>query len=170
MDEALLDGPSAMSTFLKLLTTEPDIAKVPLCIDSSDFRVVEAGLKASQGKPIVNSISLKEGEEDFLSKAKTIKRFGAAVVVMAFDENGQATTVEDKVSICKRSYKLLTEKIGVDPQDIIFDPNILTVATGISDHDEYGLNFLLATKRIKSECPGARVSGGVSNFSFSFRG
>lgn len=170
MDEGLLDGKAAMSRFLNLIATEPDICKVPMCIDSSNFEVIEAGLKVIQGKCIVNSISLKEGEEDFLQKARIIKKHGAAVVVMAFDETGQAVDIENKVSICQRSYKLLTEKVGFDPNDIIFDPNILTVATGIEEHNVYGINFIEATKLIKSTCPGARVSGGVSNFSFSFRG
>ncbi|XP_018014823.1 methionine synthase [Hyalella azteca] len=170
MDEGLLDGVAAMTKFLNLIATEPDVCKVPLCIDSSDFAVVEAGLKASQGKGIVNSISLKEGEQDFLAKARLVKRYGAALVVMAFDEQGQATTVEDKVRICHRSYVLLTSVVGIDPQDIIFDPNILTVATGIPEHNEYGLNFLKSIKEIKAKCPGARISGGVSNFSFAFRG
>ncbi|XP_042865202.1 methionine synthase-like isoform X2 [Penaeus japonicus] len=170
MDEGLLDGKAAMSRFLNLIATEPDICKVPMCIDSSNFEVIEAGLKVIQGKCIVNSISLKEGEEDFLQKARIIKKHGAAVVIMAFDETGQAVDIENKVNICQRSYKLLTEKVGFDPNDIIFDPNILTVATGIEEHSVYGINFIEATKLIKSTCPGARVSGGVSNFSFSFRG
>uniref|UniRef100_A0A2P2I5S8 Methionine synthase n=1 Tax=Hirondellea gigas TaxID=1518452 RepID=A0A2P2I5S8_9CRUS len=170
MDEGLLDGITAMTKFLNLIATEPDVCKIPLCIDSSNFAVVEAGLKVSQGKNIVNSISLKEGEQDFLYKAKLIKRYGAAVVVMAFDEEGQATDTENKVKICQRSYKLLVEKIGMNPQDIIFDPNILTIATGMEEHNEYGVNFLEATKLIKEKCPGARISGGVSNFLFSFRG
>ncbi|KAF2351973.1 Cobalamin (vitamin B12)-binding domain [Trinorchestia longiramus] len=170
MDEGLLDGCAAMTKFLNLVATEPDVCKVPLCIDSSDFSVVEAGLKVSQGKSIVNSISLKEGERDFINKASLVRRYGAAVVVMAFDEDGQATTAEDKVRICQRSYALLTSAVGMDPQDIIFDPNILTIATGIEEHNVYGINFLKATKEIKATCPGCRISGGVSNFSFSFRG
>ncbi|CAG5115167.1 unnamed protein product, partial [Candidula unifasciata] len=170
MDEGMLDGISAMTTFVNLIASEPEIARVPLCIDSSNFSVIEAGLKCSQGKCIVNSISLKEGEVDFLKKAKTVKRFGAAVVVMAFDEEGQATDSERKVAICTRSYNLLTQKLGYNPNDIIFDPNILTIATGIEEHNEYGITFIEATAIIKKTLPGARVSGGVSNFSFSFRG
>lgn len=170
MDEGLLDGPAAMSRFLKLISTEPDICKVPICIDSSNFEVIETGLKVIQGKSVVNSISLKESEEDFICKAKLIKKYGAAVVVMAFDENGQAVDIDGKVRICQRSYKILVEKVGFNPNDIIFDPNILTVATGIEEHSVYGINFIEATKIIKATCPGARVSGGVSNFSFSFRG
>ena len=170
MDEGMLDGVSAMSKFCNLISSEPDIAKVPLCIDSSDFAVVEAGLKCSQGKCVVNSISLKEGVDDFVTKAKIIRRYGAAVVVMAFDETGQATDEDRKVEICTRSYNILVNVVGFPPTDIIFDPNILTVATGMSEHDNYGVEFLQATSRIKALCPGAKVSGGVSNFSFSFRG
>ena len=170
MDEGMLDGVAAMSKFVNLITTEPEIACVPLCIDSSNFAVIEAGLKCTQGKCIVNSISLKEGEEDFVSKARTIKRYGAAVVVMAFDEEGQATDAERKVAICTRSYRILTDKVGFNPNDIIFDPNILTIATGMEEHNEYGITFIEATKTIKKTLPGARISGGVSNLSFSFRG
>lgn len=170
MDEGMLDGVAAMTKFCNLIASEPDIAKVPLCIDSSDFRVIEAGLKCSQGKCIVNSISLKEGEEDFIKKATIIKRHGAAVVVMAFDEQGQAADEDPKVAICERSFKILTERVGFNPNDIIFDPNILTIATGMTEHDNYGRDFIGATKRIKERCPGCRISGGVSNFSFSFRG
>ncbi|BFZ11644.1 hypothetical protein BsWGS_14683 [Bradybaena similaris] len=170
MDEGMLDGVSAMTTFVNLIASEPEIARVPLCIDSSNFLVIEAGLKCAQGKCIVNSISLKEGEEDFLKKAKTIKQYGAAVVVMAFDEEGQATDTARKVAICTRSYNLLTQRLGFNPNDIIFDPNILTIATGIDEHNEYGITFIEATSIIKKTLPGARVSGGVSNFSFSFRG
>ncbi|KAB7503630.1 Methionine synthase [Armadillidium nasatum] len=170
MDEGMLDGKMAMTRFLNLIATEPDICKVPLCIDSSKFEVIEAGLKVTQGKSIVNSISLKEGEEDFITKAKCIKRHGAAVVVMAFDEEGQATDADSKVRICQRSYRILTDLVGFDPSDIIFDPNILTIATGIEEHNDYGVHFINATKIIKETCPGARISGGVSNFSFSFRG
>lgn len=169
MDEGMLDGVAAMTKFCNLISSEPDIAKVPLCIDSSDFDVVMAGLKCIQGKCIVNSISLKEGVNDFVKKAKLIKRYGAAVVVMAFDEDGQATGEDRKVDICTRSYNILVNVVGFNPSDIIFDPNILTVATGMSEHDNYGVEFLRATTRIKALCPGARVSGGVSNFSFSFR-
>ena len=143
---------------------------MPLCIDSSNFRVIEAGLKCCQGKCIVNSISLKEGEEDFIRKASLIRRFGAAVVVMAFDDKGQAADMERKVEICVRSFKLLVDRVGFNPNDIIFDPNILTIATGIEEHNTYGMAFIEATRRIKQQCPGCRVSGGVSNISFSFRG
>ncbi|XP_035666678.1 methionine synthase-like [Branchiostoma floridae] len=170
MDEGMLDGKAAMARFLNLIATEPEICKVPLCIDSSNFSVIEAGLKCAQGKCIVNSISLKEGEEDFLRKARTIRRYGAAVVVMAFDETGQATDVEHKVQICTRSYRLLVDKVGFNPCDIIFDPNILTIATGMEEHNEYAINFIEATKIIKKTLPGCRVSGGLSNLSFSFRG
>ncbi len=170
MDEALLDSEKAMRDFLLLLSTEPDIARVPVMVDSSKFSVIEAGLKCLQGKSIVNSISLKEGEAEFLRQAKICRRFGAAVVVMAFDEAGQADTVERKVSICQRAYRLLTEEAGIDPTDIIFDPNIFAVATGIEEHNEYAINYIEATRIIKQTCPGAKVSGGVSNLSFSFRG
>ncbi|MCL4134745.1 UNVERIFIED_CONTAM: hypothetical protein GTU68_059102, partial [Idotea baltica] len=170
MDEGLLDGKVAMTRFLNLIATEPDICKVPLCVDSSNFEVIEAGLKVTQGKCIVNSISLKEGEEDFVSKASKIKKYGAAVVVMRLIEEAQATDTENKVRIRQRSFRLLTEKVGLSPSDIIFDPNILTIATGIEEHANYGLYFIEATKIIKATCPGCRVSGGVSNFSFSFRG
>lgn len=170
MDEGMLDGVDAMTTFVNLIASEPEISKVPLCIDSSNFDVVVAGLKCCQGKCVVNSISLKEGEEDFLRKANIIRKFGGAVVVMAFDEEGQATDKERKVEICTRSYNLLTQKLGFNPNDIIFDPNILTIATGIEEHNTYGISFIEATRTIKETLPGARVSGGVSNFSFSFRG
>ncbi|KAH3854032.1 hypothetical protein DPMN_096571, partial [Dreissena polymorpha] len=170
MDEGMLDGVVAMTKFVNLIASEPDIAKVPLCIDSSNFAVIEAGLKCTQGKCIVNSISLKEGEQDFVEKALRIKHYGAAVVVMAFDEKGQATESERKVEICTRSYNILVNKVGFNPNDIIFDPNILTIATGMEEHDRYGVEFIEATKKIKETLPGARVSGGVSNFSFSFRG
>lgn len=170
MDEGMLDGIKAMSKFVNLISSEPDIAKVPLCIDSSNFAVVEAGLKCTQGKCIVNSISLKEGEKDFIEKASKVKEYGAAVVVMAFDEEGQATDTARKVEICTRSYRILVDKVGFNPNDIIFDPNILTIATGMEEHNAYGISFIEATKQIKDTLPGARVSGGVSNFSFSFRG
>merc|ERR1719278_2207129 len=170
MDEGLLDGPAAMAKFCNLISSEPDISKVPLCIDSSNFEVIEAGLKTSQGKCVINSISLKAGEEDFIEKARIIKRFGGAVVVMAFDEEGQAADRDRKVEICQRSYKILVEKVGFNPQDIIFDPNILTIATGLEEHNNYGRDFIEATALIKETCPGCRISGGVSNFSFSFRG
>jgi len=170
MDEGLLDGVAAMTKFCNLISSEPDIARVPLCIDSSNFAVIEAGLKNTQAKCIVNSISLKAGEADFIYKAKKIRRFGGAVVCMAFDEEGQAAERDHKVAICQRSYKILVEEAGFNPQDIIFDPNILTIATGIEEHNRYGQDFVEATKIIKETCPGCRISGGVSNFSFSFRG
>ncbi len=170
MDEGLLDSEQAMVEFLNLVMSEPDIAKLPIMIDSSKFSVIEAGLKCVQGKCIVNSISLKEGEESFLKQAKLVRRYGAAAVVMAFDEVGQADTVERKVSICKRAYDLLIQKVGFIPEDIIFDPNIFAVATGIEEHNDYAIHFIEATRQIKKLCPGAKVSGGVSNISFSFRG
>ncbi|XP_070401461.1 methionine synthase [Nothobranchius furzeri] len=170
MDEGMLDGPTAMARFCNFIASEPDIARVPLCIDSSNFAVIEAGLKCCQGKCIVNSISLKEGEQEFLLRAATVKRYGAAVVVMAFDEEGQATDTDRKVEICTRAYKLLVHKVGFDPNDIIFDPNILTIGTGMEEHSDYAVNFITATKLIKETLPGARVSGGLSNLSFSFRG
>jgi 5-methyltetrahydrofolate--homocysteine methyltransferase len=170
MDEAMIDSPSVMRDFLNLIMSEPDIARVPIMVDSSRWEVIEAGLRCLQGKAIVNSISLKEGEEKFLHQAARARRFGAAVVVMAFDEKGQADTAERKVAICERSYKLLVEKAGFDPTDIIFDPNILTVGTGMAEHDNYAVEFIEATRAIKRRCPGALVSGGVSNISFSFRG
>jgi 5-methyltetrahydrofolate--homocysteine methyltransferase len=170
MDEGLLDSEAAMVEFLHLVMSEPDIAKLPIMIDSSKFSVIEAGLKCVQGKCIVNSISLKEGEEEFIRQAKIVRRYGAAAIVMAFDETGQADTTERKVEICVRAYNILTEKVGFKPQDIIFDPNIFAVATGIEEHNEYAINFIEATRQIKAQCPGAKVSGGVSNISFSFRG
>ncbi|XP_039563012.1 methionine synthase isoform X4 [Passer montanus] len=170
MDDGMLDGPTAMARFCNLISSEPDIAKVPLCIDSSNFSVIEAGLKCCQGKCIVNSISLKEGEEDFLEKARKIKLYGAAVVVMAFDEVGQATETETKIAVCSRAYHLLVEKVHFNPNDIIFDPNILTIGTGMEEHNLYAINFINATKTIKETLPGARISGGLSNLSFSFRG
>ena len=170
MDDALLDGEAAMTKFLRLIAAEGDIAAVPIMIDSSKWTVIEAGLRAVQGKAIVNSISLKEGEEEFVERAKLVRRYGAAAVVMAFDETGQAVEINDKVRICKRAYDILTEQVGFPPEDIIFDPNILTVATGMEEHDNYAVNFFEATKQIKRICPGAKVSGGVSNVSFSFRG
>ncbi|CAI5937696.1 unnamed protein product, partial [Closterium sp. NIES-64] len=192
-DEGLLDSVAAMTRFVNLLVSEPDVAKVPFMIDSSKFHLVEAGLKCpcgqgplhdrleqvprggaglkcSQGKCIVNSISLKEGEQAFRAHAHTIKRHGAAVVVMAFDEEGQAATEEDKVRICKRAYDILVDEVGFNPEDIIFDPNILTIATGLEEHANYAVDFFRATTRIKELCPGAKISGGVSNISFSFRG
>ena len=170
MDEAMLDSEEAMTTFLHLVASEPDIARVPVMIDSSKWTVIEAGLKCTQGKSIVNSISLKEGEEKFLHQAKLVRRYGAAVVVMAFDEKGQADSFERKIEVCRRSYRLLTEQAHFPPQDIIFDPNVLTVATGIEEHNNYALDFIRATKWIKENLPLARVSGGISNISFSFRG
>jgi len=170
MDEGMLDGEKAMVKFLNLIAAEPDISKVPVMIDSSRWSIIEAGLKCLQGKGIVNSISLKEGEEIFLEHAKKVKRYGAAVVVMAFDETGQADTYERKIEVCKRSYDLLTEKVKYPPQDIIFDPNILTVATGIEEHNNYAVDFIRAAEWIKKNLPYAKVSGGVSNISFSFRG
>ena len=170
MDEGMLDGVAAMTRFLNLLSAEPDIAKLPIMLDSSKWDVIEAGLKCLQGKSVVNSISLKEGEESFRRHARLVRRYGAAVIVMAFDEEGQATTVERKVAIAGRAYRILTEEIGFPPEDIVFDPNILTVATGIEEHDAYALNFLEATVRIKATLPHVKVSGGVSNISFSFRG
>jgi 5-methyltetrahydrofolate--homocysteine methyltransferase len=170
MDADLIDGEQAMTTFLNLIATEPEIAKVPIMIDSSKWSVIEAGLKCVQGRGIVNSISLKEGEEDFLAKAERVRRYGAAVVVMLFDERGQADTVERKLEIADRAYRLLTETAGYDPVDIIIDPNILAIATGIEEHAEYAKAFIEATREIKRRCPGVKVSGGISNLSFSFRG
>ncbi|KAL5268604.1 hypothetical protein ACHWQZ_G002452 [Mnemiopsis leidyi] len=169
-DDGMIDGEKAMSHFVNLITCEPDVSRVPLCIDSSDFKVIEAGLKCTQGKCIVNSISLKEGTEDFLSKAATVKRYGAAVVVMAFDERGQADNFKRKIEICKRSYDLLVNEAGYNPTDIIFDPNLLTIGTGLSEHAEYGRDFIRATEWIKKNLEGAHVSGGLSNLSFAFRG
>ncbi len=169
MDEGLLDAQHAMTTFLKLISAEPDIARVPVMIDSSKWEVIEAGLKCVSGKPIVNSISMKEGEEPFLEQARKCMAYGAAVVVMAFDEVGQADSKQRKVEICKRAYDLLVSE-GFPPEDIIFDPNIFAVATGIEDHDRYGLDFIEAVREIKTQCPHAKTSGGLSNLSFSFRG
>jgi len=170
MDEGLLDSEQCMVTFLNLIASEPEIARIPIMVDSSKWEVIEAGLKCVQGKGVVNSISLKEGEEDFLAKARLVRRYGAGVVVMAFDETGQADTTARKVEICERAYKLLTEKVDFPPEDIIFDPNILAIATGIEEHSDYAKNFIDATREIKARCPGVHVSGGVSNLSFSFRG
>jgi 5-methyltetrahydrofolate--homocysteine methyltransferase len=169
-DEGMIDGPKAMTRFLSLLAAEPDVSKVPVMVDSSKWEVLEAGLKCLQGKSIVNSISLKEGETEFLRQAKLIHRYGAAVVVMAFDEQGQAVTQKDKVRICQRAYKLLVEEIGFAPEDIIFDANILTVATGMDEHNNYAVDFIEAVQEIKEKCPGVYTSGGISNLSFSFRG
>jgi 5-methyltetrahydrofolate--homocysteine methyltransferase len=170
MDEGMLDSERAMTEFLNYIATEPEIARLPFVIDSSKWSVILAGLKCVQGKPVVNSISLKEGEAEFLAKAAVIRRYGAGVVVMAFDEQGQADTVERKVAICQRAYALLTGPAGFEPSDIIFDPNILAIATGLEEHNQYAVNFIEATRIIKASCPGAKVSGGVSNLSFSFRG
>lgn len=170
MDEGLLDSKEAMVTFLNLIASEPDICRVPIMIDSSKWEVIEAGLKCVQGKAIVNSISLKEGEEQFFEQAKKVRRYGAAVVVMAFDETGQADTYERKIEICERSYRLLVDKLNFPPEDIIFDPNIFAVATGIEEHNNYGNDFINATRWIRQNLPHAHVSGGVSNLSFSFRG
>ncbi|MQA31407.1 MAG: methionine synthase, partial [Luteitalea sp.] len=170
MDEGMLDSERAMTDFLNFIATEPEIARVPFMIDSSKWSVLLAGLKCVQGKPVVNSISMKEGEDDFLQKARTIQRYGAGVVVMAFDELGQADTIERKVSICQRAYTLLTGQAGFQPTDIIFDPNILAIATGLEEHNEYAINFIEATRIIKATCPGVKISGGVSNLSFAFRG
>lgn len=170
MDEGLLDGKAVMTRFLNQIGSEPDIARVPVMLDSSRWEVLEAGLACLQGKGIVNSISLKEGEAAFIDKARTILRFGAAVIVMAFDENGQADSLEKRVSFCKRAWKILTQDVGFPPEDIIFDPNVFAVATGIEEHNSYGIDFIEATRRIKQTCPGVLISGGVSNISFSFRG
>src|ERR1700758_1020808 len=170
MDEAMLDSKAAMVRFMNLIASEPDIARVPIMIDSSKWEVIEAGLKCVQGKAIVNSISLKEGEEAFRHHANLIRRYGAAAVVMAFDEKGQADTFERKTQICKRSYDFLVNEVGFPPEDIIFDPNIFAIATGIEEHNNYGVDFIEATRWIRRNLPGAHVSGGVSNLSFSFRG
>src|SRR6187431_1240587 len=170
MDDALLDGVQAMTTFLNLVQSEPDIAKIPIMIDSSKFEIIEAGLKCVQGKCIVNSISMKEGEAKFIEQAIICQSYGASVIVMAFDEKGQADTKQRKVEICHRAYKILTEQVGYDPQDIIFDPNIFAIATGLEEHNNYAVDFIEATREIKTVMPLAKVSGGVSNMSFSFRG
>jgi len=170
MDDALLDGVQAMTTFINLLQSEPDIAKIPVMIDSSKFEIIEAGLKCVQGKSIVNSISMKEGEKKFIEHAEICRMYGASVIVMAFDEKGQADTKQRKVEICHRAYKILTEQVGFDPQDIIFDPNIFAIATGLEEHNNYAVDFIEATKEIKQLMPLTKISGGVSNLSFSFRG
>src|SRR3954466_10244467 len=169
VDEALLDSEQAMTTFLKRIAAEPDIARIPVMIDSSKWSVIEAGLKCVPGKPIVNSISMKEGEQAFLEVARKCRSYGAAVVVMAFDEVGQADTAKRKVEICERAYKLLVAD-GTDPNDIIFDPNVFAVATGIDEHRRYAIDFIEASKEIRRRCPGTHISGGLSNLSFSFRG
>src|SRR5260221_10636773 len=170
MDEGLLDSEKAMVTFLNLVAAEPDIARVPVMVDSSKFAVIEAGLKCVQGKPVVNSISMKEGEEKFIHEAKIARRHGAAVVVMAFDEAGQADTFARKTEICKRAYDILVHQVGLPPEDIIFDPNIFAIATGLEEHNNYGVDFIEATRWIRQNLPHAHISGGVSNLSFSFRG
>jgi 5-methyltetrahydrofolate--homocysteine methyltransferase len=170
MDEGMIDGVTAMTRFLQLLGSEPEVAKVPFMVDSSKWEVIEAGLKCLQGKGIVNSISLKEGEEKFRKHAASVRKYGAAVVVMAFDEQGQAATYEDKIRVCERAYRILVDEVGFPPEDIIFDPNILTVATGMEEHNNYAVDFINATRWIKANLPHAKVSGGVSNISFSFRG
>ena len=170
MDEGMIDGVAAMTRYLQLLASEPEVAKVPFMVDSSKWEVIEAGLKCLQGKGIVNSISLKEGEDKFRERAATIRKYGAAAVVMAFDEQGQAAGFEDKTRICERAYKILTRELCFPPEDIIFDPNILTVATGMEEHNNYAMDFIHATRWIKENLPHAKVSGGVSNVSFSFRG
>ena len=170
MDEGMIDGVAAMDRFLKLVASEPDISRVPVMVDSSKWEVIEAGLKCIQGKPIVNSISMKEGEDAFVEQARLVRKYGAAAVVMAFDEQGQADTVERRIEVCTRAYRILTEDVGFPPEDIIFDPNVFAVATGIEEHASYGRDFIEATRWIKQNLPGARVSGGISNVSFSFRG
>lgn len=170
MDDALLDGVQAMTTFVNLLQAEPDIAKIPIMLDSSKFPIIEAGLKCIQGKCIVNSISMKEGEEKFIEQAEICRSYGASVIVMAFDEHGQADTLQRRVDICERAYKILTEQVGFHPEDIIFDPNIFAIATGIEEHNNYGVDFIEATRIIKQKMPLTKISGGVSNISFSFRG
>src|SRR5262249_49670478 len=170
MDADLLDSVQAMRTFLNVIATEPEVARLPVMVDSSRWAVLESGLQCIQGKGIVNSISLKEGEEPFLEQARRIRDYGAGVVVMAFDEDGQAVDVERRVAICGRAYDLLVREVGFPAEDLIFDPNVLAVATGIEEHDEYAKNFIESLPRIKERCPGARTSGGISNLSFSFRG
>lgn len=166
----MLDGVEMMQKFLNLIASEPDISKVPVMIDSSKWEVIEAGLKCIQGKGIVNSISLKEGEAKFIEQAKLVKRYGAAAIIMAFDEQGQADTRERKTEICTRAYRVLVDKVGFPPEDIIFDPNIFAIATGIEEHDNYAVDFIGAIEDIKANLPHAMISGGVSNVSFSFRG
>ena len=170
MDADLLEGPEAMTTFLNLVATEPEIARLPIMVDSSRWSVIEAGLRCLQGKGVVNSLSLKEGEEAFLAQARIVRGFGAGVVVMAFDEKGQAETVERKVAICERAYRLLVDVVGFPPEDIIFDSNVLAVATGIEEHNGFAKAFIEALPLIKERCPGSKTSGGISNLSFSFRG
>ena len=170
VDEALIEGEPTMTRLLNLIAAEPEISRVPVMLDSSQWGVLEAGLKCLQGKGVVNSLSLKDGEAEFLRRAQLVQRYGAAAVVMAFDEQGQAATCDEKVRICTRAYRLLVDRLGFPPEDIIFDPNILTVATGIEEHNRYAVDFFAATRIIKATLPQAKVSGGVSNVSFSFRG
>ena len=170
MDEAMLDSKAAMVRFLNLVAAEPEIARVPIMIDSSKWEVIEAGLKCVQGKGIVNSISLKEGEAEFVRQATLVRRYGAAAVVMAFDERGQADSLQRRIDICARAWRILVEQVGFPPEDIVFDPNIFAIATGIEEHSNYAVDFIEATRWIKANLPGANVSGGVSNVSFSFRG
>ena len=170
MDEGMIDGEAAMTTFLNLIAAEPDIARIPLMIDSSKWSIIEAGLKVVQGKSVVNSISMKEGEDEFIRQAKLIRRYGAATVVMAFDEHGQADSYERRIEICERAYRILVDVVHFPPEDIIFDPNIFPVATGMEEHRRNALDFFEATRWIRHNLPGAHVSGGVSNVSFSFRG
>jgi len=170
MDDAMLDAEQEMTTFLNLMASEPEIARLPFMIDSSKWTVIEAGLKCVQGKAIVNSISLKEGEKLFLEHAAKVRKYGAAVVVMAFDEEGQADSLDKRKKVCKRAYDLLTQKLDFPPQDIIFDPNVLTIGTGLEEHANYAIDFIETIKYIKQELPLAKVSGGISNLSFSFRG
>src|SRR5262249_5646847 len=170
MDEGLLDSEKAMTTFLNLVAAEPEIARVPVMVDSSKFHVIEAGLKCLQGKAVVNSISMKEGAEEFIRQASVVRRHGAAVVVMAFDEKGQADTIERKTAICARAYDILVNRVGFPPEDIIFDPNIFAIATGMAAHDAYGVAFIEAARWIRENLPHVHISGGVSNLSFSFRG
>ncbi len=170
MDDGLIDGKEAMVNFLNLIASEPDICRVPIMIDSSKWEIIEAGLQCVQGKCIVNSISLKEGEENFIKQAKKIKQYGAATVVMAFDEHGQADTYEKRVQMCERSYRILVDKVNFPPEDIIFDPNVFPVATGMEEHRKNAIDFFQATRWIRENLPGAHVSGGISNVSFSFRG
>src|SRR6185436_12327249 len=168
--EAMLDSEKAMTTFLNLVAAEPDIARVPIMIDSSKWSVIEAGLKCVQGKPIVNSISMKEGEAEFLRQARLCRQYGAAVVVMAFDEKGQADSLQRRIEVCRRAYDLLTREAGFPPEDIVFDPNIFAVATGLEEHATYGIDYIEAVRWLRANLPHVKVSGGVSNFTFSFRG
>src|SRR5438552_168500 len=170
VDEGMLDSEATMTHFLNLVSSEPEIARVPVMIDSSKWSVIEAGLKCAQGKSVVNSISLKNGEEEFLRQARLVRRYGAAVIVMAFDERGQADNLERRIEICRRAYDLLRKRLDFSASDIIFDPNVLTVATGLEEHRNYAVDFIEATRWIKENLPGARVSDGISNISFSFRG